>query len=124
MINIRSHLRSLIFSIKKLSCFFDLTYKVKKELFNGLAEWIIDKEPNYPSFGKCKLWIKKQNPQYIISKNDENKTIQYYSQSLFLSMFAFIPAAIAASSTIYFFPMWIMFGAAISVIFISKSIAQ
>lgn len=61
---------------------------------------------------------------FKISKNDENKTIQYYSQSLFLSMFAFIPAAIAASSTIYFFPMWIMFGAAISVIFISKSIAQ
>ena len=75
MINIRSHLRSLIFSIRRLSCFFDLTYKVKKELFNGLADWIIDKEPNYPSFGKCKLWIKKQNPQYIISKTDEKEIL-------------------------------------------------
>ena len=34
---------------------------------------------------------------------------------------AFIPAAIAGSSTIYFFPMWIMFGFAISVILLSKN---
>jgi len=50
--------------------FFDLTNKVKKELFNGLADWIIDKEPNYQSFEACKLWIKNQNSQYVISKND------------------------------------------------------
>jgi hypothetical protein len=31
-------------------------------------------------------------------------------------MIGFIPAAIAASSTIYFFPMWIMFGMGIAVI--------
>ena len=43
--------------------------EVKKELFNGLADWIIDKELNYLSFGECKLWIKKQNAQYVISKN-------------------------------------------------------
>ena len=49
----------------------DLNKKVKKKLFNELADWIIDKEPNYPSFAECKLWIKKQNSQYIISKNDE-----------------------------------------------------
>ena len=54
---------------------FYLTNEVKKKLFNGLADWIIDKEPNYPSFGKCKLWIKKQNPQYVISKNDEKEIL-------------------------------------------------
>ena len=47
----------------------------KKELFNGLADWIIDLEPNYPSFGKCKLWIKKQNSKYIFSKNDEKEIL-------------------------------------------------
>ena len=45
--------------------------KLKKKLFNGLVDWIIDNEPNYPSFSECKLWIKKQNHQYVISKDDE-----------------------------------------------------
>ena len=49
---------------------FDLNKEVKEKLFNGLADWIIDKEPNYPSFAECKLWIRKQNSQYMISKND------------------------------------------------------
>ena len=49
--------------------------EVKKELFNRLADWIIDNEPNYPSFGECKLWIKKENSQYIISKNDEKEIL-------------------------------------------------
>ena len=56
---------------------FDLKKEVKEKLFNGLADWIIDKEPNYPSFAECKLWIKKQNPQYIISKNDEKEILMY-----------------------------------------------
>ena len=50
---------------------FDLT----KEIFNGLADWIIYKDPNYPTFGECKLWIKKQNPRYVISKNDEKEIL-------------------------------------------------
>ena len=29
---------------------FDLNKEVKRKLFNGLADWIIDREPNYPSF--------------------------------------------------------------------------
>ena len=66
---------NLIYSIRKNELCFDLTNKVKKELFNRLADWIIDREPNYPSFEKCKLWIKKQNPQYIISKNDEKEIL-------------------------------------------------
>ena len=49
--------------------------EIKKELFNRLADWIIDTEPNYPSFGECKLWIKKQNSQYVISKNDEKEIL-------------------------------------------------
>ncbi len=52
-----------------------MTKAVKKELFNGLADWIIDKEPNYPSFEECKLWIKKQNSQYLISKKDEKEIL-------------------------------------------------
>ena len=47
----------------------------RKELFNGLVDWIIDKEPNYPSFAECKLWIKKQNLKYVISKNDEKEIL-------------------------------------------------
>ena len=75
--NICSQPRSLIFNIGTKLIFFDLNKKVKKELFNGLADWIIDKEPNYPSFGECKLWIKKQNSQYVISKNDEKEILMF-----------------------------------------------
>ena len=49
--------------------------KFKKEIFNGLANWIVDNEPNYPSFAECKLWIKEQNRQYIISKEDEKEIL-------------------------------------------------
>ena len=54
---------------------------------------------------------------FKISKWRENPEIQYYGSALFLAMIGFVPAAIAASSTIYFFPMWIMFGLSISVIY-------
>ena len=46
-----------------------------KEIFNELADWIIDEDPNYPTFGECKLWIKRQNPRYVISKNDEKEIL-------------------------------------------------
>ena len=52
-----------------------MTAEVKKELFNTLADWIIDKEPNYPSFGQCKLCIKSQIFQYVISKKDEKEIL-------------------------------------------------
>ena len=48
---------------------------VKKELFSFLADWIIDSEPDYPSFADCKLWIKKQNSKYIITKEDEKEIL-------------------------------------------------
>ena len=52
-----------------------MTKEVKKELFSGLADWIMHKEPNYPSFEECKLWLKKQNSQYVLSKNDEKEIL-------------------------------------------------
>ena len=64
--------QNFIFSIgSKLIIFFDLT----KEIFNELADWIIDKDPNYPTFGECKFWIKRQYPRYVISKNDEKEIL-------------------------------------------------
>ncbi len=52
---------------------------------------------------------------YKIARNIKNQ-LSERSTALLLSMIGFIPAAIAASSTIYFFPMWIMLGLSISVI--------
>jgi len=52
-----------------------LSKGVKKELFSFLADWIIDSEPDYPSFADCKLWIKKNNSQYIITKEDEKEIL-------------------------------------------------
>tara|TARA_B100001287_G_C22227525_1_gene319889 strand:- start:82 stop:321 length:240 start_codon:yes stop_codon:yes gene_type:complete len=41
----------------------------------GLADWISDKEPNYPSFEECKEWIKREleelNSNYSITERDE-----------------------------------------------------
>ena len=52
-----------------------LNKEIKKRLFSELVDWIIDKEPNYPSFEECKLWMKKQNSQYVITKNDEKEIL-------------------------------------------------
>tara|TARA_A100001388_G_scaffold204962_1_gene155829 strand:+ start:532 stop:771 length:240 start_codon:yes stop_codon:yes gene_type:complete len=52
-----------------------LNKEVKKVLFNRLADWITDKEPNDPSFGECKFWVKQQNSQHVISKNDEKEIL-------------------------------------------------
>ena len=46
-----------------------------KEIFNELVYWIVEKDPNYPTFGECKLWIKRQDPRYVISKNDEKEIL-------------------------------------------------
>ena len=52
-----------------------MSKNLKKELFSGLADWIIDCEPNYPSFGECKLWVKKQNSKFIITKEVEKEIL-------------------------------------------------
>ncbi len=57
---------------------------------------------------------------FKVSRRSFDLDVKYYSQSLFLSMIGFIPAAVAASSTIYFLPMWIIFGLSISVINLSR----
>ena len=59
--------------------FFDLIKEFKKELFNGLADWILDEDPNYPSLEECKLWIKNQNSQYKITNNDEKKILMLFT---------------------------------------------
>ena len=70
----------------------NLNKEVKKKLFNGLADWIIDKEPNYPSFVECKLWIKKQNRQYVISKDDEK---------IILMLLTFLPMSQQMNNVLY-----------------------
>ena len=52
-----------------------MSKNLKKELFSGLADWIIDSEPNYPSFGECKLWVKKQDSKFIITKEVEKEIL-------------------------------------------------
>ncbi len=47
----------------------------KKELFSDLADWIIDSEPNYPSFPDCKLWVKNHNSKLIITKEVEKEIL-------------------------------------------------
>jgi teichuronic acid biosynthesis protein TuaE len=53
---------------------------------------------------------------YIIGISTKDKIFKYYSQSLFLSMSAFSIGCVSASSVIYLFPMWLMFGFAIATI--------
>ena len=52
-----------------------MSKKLKKELLSDLADWIIDSEPNYPSFADCKLWIKKKNSKFIITKEIEREIL-------------------------------------------------
>ena len=52
-----------------------MSKNLKKKLFNDLADWIIDSEPNYPSFGECKLWVKKQDSKFIITKEVEKEIL-------------------------------------------------
>lgn len=53
---------------------------------------------------------------YIIGITTNNVKYRYYTQSLFLSMSGFTIGAISASSVIYVFPMWLMYGFSISII--------
>lgn len=53
---------------------------------------------------------------YLISYKTKNEDIKYYSKSLCLSFISFFIGSISASSVIYFFPMWIMYGLGIALI--------
>ena len=57
---------------------------------------------------------------FQITRLKLNPKITYYSKALVLGLISFIPSAVAASSTIYFFPMWIMFGLSISILNLSE----
>ena len=71
---INSQGQNFIFSIGRILIqFFDLT----KEILNELLDWNIDKDPDYPTSGECKFWIKRQNPRYVISKNDEKEILMF-----------------------------------------------
>jgi teichuronic acid biosynthesis protein TuaE len=53
---------------------------------------------------------------YTIGIATKNIRFRYYAQALFLSMSGFVIGAVSASSVIYVFPMWLMFGLAIATI--------
>lgn len=55
---------------------------------------------------------------FVIGRSRQNTKLIYFSNSVFLSMVGFIPGAITSSSTIYFFPMWLMLGFAENIIFL------
>lgn len=57
---------------------------------------------------------------YSIYKFSKFDYFRYHAGALFLSMLIFLPAAISASSVIYFLPMWILFGLAIALISINN----
>jgi len=52
----------------------------------------------------------------VYLKSRQNKTLEYFSASCSLSLAGLIFSAIAGSSVIYEFPMWILFGFSIAVI--------
>tara|TARA_A100001388_G_C28656693_1_gene444735 strand:- start:491 stop:691 length:201 start_codon:yes stop_codon:yes gene_type:complete len=58
-----------------------LIKEVKNLLFNGLADWVIDRQPNYLFIEECKSSIKKKNSKYIISKNEEKKIFKLLKNS-------------------------------------------
>tara|TARA_Y100001978_G_C23491653_1_gene336606 strand:+ start:252 stop:488 length:237 start_codon:yes stop_codon:yes gene_type:complete len=52
----------------------------------GLADWISDQEPNYPSFDECKNWIECQfkDKELVITEKDEeviNMLLKYIPMS-------------------------------------------
>ena len=58
---------------------------------------------------------------YKILRKIKNQ-LSIRATAIFLSMVSFIPAALAASSTVYFFPMWIMLGLSIAIINLNNSL--
>lgn len=50
---------------------------------------------------------------YLIGKRTEIESVKYYSSATAVAFGGFAVAAVAASSVIYFLPMWIMYGFAI-----------
>jgi teichuronic acid biosynthesis protein TuaE len=57
---------------------------------------------------------------YKIGIESKSSYLRYLGKSISLSMIIFIPAAISASSVIYFFPMWLLFGIALATLEVSS----
>ncbi|GLI36672.1 hypothetical protein GHYDROH2_01730 [Geobacter hydrogenophilus] len=53
---------------------------------------------------------------HYISKHSYDNRLQYFASSSCLALIGFSLAAISASSVIYFFPMWLLFGFSIATI--------
>jgi len=53
---------------------------------------------------------------YKLGIQSNNEEFRYLGRSFSLCMIIFVPAAISASSVIYFLPMWLMLGFAIAII--------
>jgi len=59
---------------------------------------------------------------FKLGRKSKNKHSKYLGKSISLSMIIFIPAAISASSVIYFLPMWLLFGFAIATLEIESKL--
>ena len=59
---------------------------------------------------------------FKVGIKSKNKDSKYLGKSISLSMIIFIPAAISASSVIYFLPMWLLFGLAIATLEIESKL--
>lgn len=57
---------------------------------------------------------------YRVYKKSRDRFYRYHGGALFISMMAFLLAAVSASSVIYLLPMWLMFGFAIALISLYK----
>ena len=57
---------------------------------------------------------------YRVYKKTKDRFYRYHSGALFISMMAFLVAAVSASSVIYLLPMWLMFGSSIALISLYK----
>jgi len=59
---------------------------------------------------------------YKLGIQSNNEEFRYLGRSFSLCMIIFVPAAISASSVIYFLPMWLMLGFAIAIIEIDSKV--
>jgi len=59
---------------------------------------------------------------YKLGIQSNNEEFRYLGRSFSLCMIIFVPAAISASSVIYFLPMWLMLGFAIAIIEIHSKV--
>ena len=59
---------------------------------------------------------------FKLGRYSKNYFFKYLGKSISLSLIVFIPASVSASSVIYFLPMWLLFGLAITTLEIQNKI--